>query len=144
MPGDYVWFKHTNHDLTADVPITALIGTGVPVVLCKNGNYQVYLQRASLVVTTYLAAVVTIVGSVTGRVYAEFNVPATAPTTAGETNYQVDYGPSGLACVLGESLLLNISQAGLVADLHIEAYQKIGQTVAGSGTYGVVGIVGQA
>lgn len=124
MAGDYTKFQRHYQTLTTDVFITALT-TSATVLTVRNANYQIFIQKAELVVTTFVASTVTLVGATSGIVYARFDVPAAA-TTNGTEPYPVDYGPTGLGVQLGESVNVSVSQVGVVAVLHIEAYQKAG------------------
>lgn len=124
MAGDYTKFQRHYQTLTTDIFITALT-TSATALTVRNANYQILIQKAELVVTTFVASTVTLVGATSGIVYARFDVPATA-TTNGTEPYLVDYGPTGLGVQLGENVNVSVSQVGVVAVLHIEAYQKAG------------------
>lgn len=125
MAGDYTKFQRHYQTLTTDVYITALTPSPTTVLTVRNANYQIYIQKAELTVTTFVASVQTLVGVTSGKVYARFDIPATAPAN-GTEYYLIDYGPTGAAVNVGESVQLVSSQSGPVAVLHIEAYQKAG------------------
>lgn len=125
MAGDYTKFQRHYQSLTTDVYITALTPSPTTVLTVRNANYQIYIQKAELVVTTFVASILTLVGATSGRVYARFDIPGTAPANGTEF-YLVDYGPTGAGVNVGESVQLVNSQVGAVAVLHIEAYQKAG------------------
>lgn len=130
MAGDYTKFQRHYQTLTTDVFITALTPSPTTVLTVRNANYQIYIQKAELVVTTFVASILTLVGATSGKVYARFDVPA-SPSSAsvpssGTEYYLIDYGPTGLGVNVGESVQLVIGTSGVVANLHIEAYQKAG------------------
>lgn len=131
MSGDYEKFQRHYGSLTTDVQITALTSSVPSVLVPRNVNYQVYIQKAMLFVSTWAASLVKLVGHTTSNVYAEWVVPATAPTADDEgVVVPIDYGPLGLSLIqIGESVDLTLSAAGVVGYLHIEAYQKLGKTI---------------
>ncbi len=131
MAGDYAKYSRHYQTTTTDVNIVAINATYLNVLPVKNLNYQEFIQKASLVVTTYTATTVTIVEHTTGIVRARFDIPAApnAPSIGGAESYLIDYGPVGLGCTIGNSLDVSCSQVGVAAQLHIEAYQKLAVTV---------------
>jgi hypothetical protein len=129
MAGDYTKFTRHYGALTNDVDITALTPDPSTLLPVRNLNYQIYIQKASLVVTTYVASVITLQGHTTGRVYGTFNIPAASPSTASNADYVLDYGPQGTPVVLGESVDVLMTPIGAVGILHVEAYQKLGKTI---------------
>lgn len=124
MAGDYTKFQRHYQSLTTDKLITALTPTTSTLLTVRNSAYAIFIQKISLVPTTYGAETIQFVGSVTGNVYGSFSIPAAAPTTGSDDDYTIDYGPTGLSIAAGENLNLSLSATVVVAALHIEAYQK--------------------
>lgn len=124
MAGDYTKFQRHYQSLTTDFALTAITPNPSTLLTVRNSAYAIYIQKISMVVSTYVASIIQFVGVTTGNVYGSFSVPATAPTTGSDDDFIIDYGPTGLAMSTGENLKLTLSQAGPVAYIHIEAYQK--------------------
>lgn len=131
MAGDYTKFQRHYQNLTTDLAITALTPLTNTLLTVRNANYQIYVQRAVLSVTSFVACTVQLQSASNSVVWGQFTIPATAPTADACEIYTLDYGPTGLGITLGSNLNLVISAANLVASLHIEAYQKAGSTLQG-------------
>ncbi len=131
MAGDYIKFQRHYQKLTTDIDATAMTPSPTTILTVRNTNYQIYIQKAELIITTFFASILTLVGHTSGVVYARFDIPA-APTTAPNLPYPdpIDYGPTGTPVQLGESVDVVISAVGFVGILHIEAYQKQGATIS--------------
>lgn len=131
MAGDYFLYQRRYGNLTTDVQLTTLTTSYPSVMVPRNVNYQVYLQKAYLMVTTYTAVTVKLVGHTSGNVYAEWVIPAAPPTSDSEDVARVvDYGPAGLSLIqVGENLDVTVSGTGLAAFLHLEGYQKLAKVI---------------
>lgn len=128
MAGDYTIYKRRYSDITTDVLITALTPTPFTILTTRDINYRIFLQKISLVVSSYKVCVLSLVGHTSGLVYAQFSIPAAATSNSTDV-FEIDYGPSGLGAVqIGENIDLVNSSVGVIAILHIEAYQKLAQT----------------
>jgi hypothetical protein len=124
MAGDYTKFQRHYGNLTTDLELAALSPNPQAILVPRNANYQVFIQSAELVVTAYGAGTIKLVGHVTGRVFALFNVPA-APSSNDTDIFYIDYGPTGLGCNIGETVDVSSSNVAIGAFLHIEAYNKL-------------------
>jgi len=129
MAGDYTKFTRHYENKTTDIDITALTPDPTTLITVRNASYQIFIQKASLVVTTYVASVITLQDHTTSRVYGTFNIPASAPSTAGNADYVLDFGPQGTPVLLGDSVDVLITPVGAVGILHVEAYQRLGKTI---------------
>lgn len=123
MAGDYTKLQRHYQSLTTDFALTALTPSPTTVLTVRNSAYAIYIQKAELVVTTFVASVISLVGATSAKVYARFDIPATAPAN-GTEYYSVDYGPVGTQVNVGENVQLSFTQAGVVAILHLETYQR--------------------
>ena len=130
MAGDYFLYQRRYGNLTTDVLLTGLTATYPGVMVPRNQNYQVYIQKAMMMITTYVACVVTFVGSVSGNVYARFDVPASAPNVGEDISFPLDFGPAGLSLiVVGDSINVSLTNASLTGYIHIEGYQKLANVI---------------
>ena len=128
MAVDYTLFQRRYSTLTTDFEITGLVVNPSTVLTVRDVNYQIFIQRAELVVTMYAAGTVKLVGAASGRIYATFNIPA-APSSSNVDLFALDYGPTGFGVNIGESVQVSWSNSNTDALLHIEAYQRLAKTV---------------
>ena len=122
MAVDYTLFQRRYGVLTTDFEITALAINPTSVLVPRSINYQIFIQRAELVVTTYAIGTVKLVGHLSGRIYGTFNIPASANAT---DMFNLDYGPTGFGVNIGEAVDVSWSNAAMDILLHIEAYQRL-------------------
>ena len=137
MPGagDYLFYQRHYTQKCTDANILATTdysaGNGTAVLSAKSANHQLFIQKISVSVTTYSAKTWTFQDSAGTPVPgAVGSIPAAAPTTAGDAQFVWDFGPKGWPLTIATNLLLKMSAAGAAAQVHIEAYEKIGQTIA--------------
>ena len=137
MPGagDYQFYRSQYHDKSVTKDILAATdyssGDGTAVVSVKNANYCIYVQRILISITTWAAKVWTFNDSAgTPVMVGSVSIPATQPTTGGDAQFVLDFGPKGKKLTLGKNLLMDMSGAGAAGSVVIEAYEKLDTTVA--------------
>jgi hypothetical protein len=130
--GDYLFYQKTYEAKFLDRVILATDTTAqlAAIITVRNAFYQLYIQKVTLSPTTYAAQTLTFQDTAGTPVkLGLISVPATAPTTGGQSaQYLIDFGPRGFAMTLGKNLDIIVSAAGIGGLLHIEAYQKLGST----------------
>ena len=129
--GDYVHYKNLYSDKTTDAEI--LVGTTAlaNVIAPKSSSHQIWIQKITLSITTHFATTATFDDDGSGAVVAQHTDAAAG---AGVLSVVVwDFGPKGTPLTVGANLDIAIGSAGLVARVHIEAYEKLGATVAAFG-----------
>lgn len=132
MAGDYTKFQRHHGAVIVDYDVTILQSQTAVLVTPRNVNQQVYLQSVRFFPKAYPAAPVTIsVTDSTGLVVGTLTVPAAAPGLGGVSGEMyLDYGPTGSPLTLGATLSCVFSAPGLSGRLHIEGYQRQGQTIS--------------
>lgn len=130
--GDYNHFTRRWYaDKSLDRNIAVGDGTAqlAAVLAPKNAGYQLWIQKITVSPTTYAAKTLTFQDTAgTPFVIGLISIPAAAPTTSGFQPYILDFGPKGIALTAGKSLDI-VLVAGLVASLHIEAYERTANAV---------------
>jgi hypothetical protein len=129
MPGDYQRYLRLYSNLLTNLALGPVQTFYPSAITVKKSVYQIWLQSMNLVVTNYVAGTIQVVGDVSGTVYGEFNIPAVAPAAGASAQYFIDYGPEGWAAQLGENIDIDGVPDGFTGLLHIDAYQRLGQTV---------------
>jgi|ERR1700680_1758317 len=128
MAGDYTKFQRHYGNLTTDIELAALSPNPMALLVPRNVNYQVFIQSAELMISAYAVGTIKLVGHVTARVFALFNVPA-GPASSADDVQRIDYGPTGLGCNIGETVDVVSSNVAIGAFLHVEAYNKLAVVV---------------
>lgn len=115
--------ENTNKSVQIDVNATGTGATGV--ISPRAVGYTVYVQRIIFHPTTYATGTFVFLDGGSGTVkIGEFAIPATIPTTGGETNQHVlDYGPEGVPLTAGKRLDYT-NTAGPAGKLQIFAYER--------------------
>ena len=119
MHGDYTSYKHTYSDKTTDI---ALAAGGTGTIVPKSAKHRVYVQKVEGSITTHANAkyiritdgtlIVTLVNDLTKAA----GVP---------DEFRQDWGPKGFAFTLGATVTIESESSGPVADVHVEAYEKL-------------------
>lgn len=131
--GDFFQGRYSR--ITKDIPILAATdysaGNGTSVVSVKNVNYTLFIQRIVFSPTTYAAKTFTFQDNAGTPVPIGFmSIPAAAPTTGSDQDqFNLDYGPTGVALTEGVDLLMKMSATGAAGILHIEGYVKQTKTM---------------
>jgi hypothetical protein len=128
MAVDYTLFQRRYASLTTDFEISALAVNPTAVLVPRDVNYQIFIQRAELVVSIYAVGTVKLVGATSGRIYATFNIPAAASASNVDL-FALDYGPTGFGVNIGEAVNVVWSNAAMDILLHIEAYDRLAVTI---------------
>jgi hypothetical protein len=123
MPGDYrdvIQRTYGSKVVDLDLP------TGNNILVAAKGPLQlIAVQYVSFVPSTFVAATITLVDSITGLAVGTLTVPASAPQIGdGSSMLFLNYGPSGTKLSKGANLLLGVTANGAAGRLHIEYYQK--------------------
>lgn len=121
MAGDYMLFQRRYPSLTCDVDLTTFDTGKAGIVPVKNANYQIYVQRITYAPATVAAVAIVFkdsAGTAIGTVPASQAVPL-----------PLDFGPTGRALAIGTNLDL-VAANGPAGAIHIEAYQRLGQTIS--------------
>ena len=140
MAGDYTKFQRHYGNLTTDAEVTALTPDPLFLMAPRNAAYQIFLQKVTLMVVQYPTSIttVTLQGVTSGRVFAKFTIPVAAQDNQTDF-FDIDYGPTGLGTVIGDSIAVYFPAGNIDFQLHIEAYQRLVLTTsANSGQYTTV------
>lgn len=132
MAGDYLKLQRHYGPLVTDLDLTVLDmdGTRPAVVSPRASTYQVYIQKITFAPSVYAAVVLTFKDSA-GVVIGKFSIPATEPTTGADDGMRMlDFGPNGTPLTLGATLAIGFAGVGVAGRVHIEAYQRLGQTIS--------------
>lgn len=90
-----------------------------------SATKRICLLEATFAPSTYVAGVLALIDSETGRAIGTLTIPEGGPgVVEGANQYTLDFGPSGTKLTAGADLLLSIVSGGVVGRLHIEACQK--------------------
>lgn len=82
-----------------------------------SANERIFVQRITMEITTGSAT--------TWQVIDNASVPMTrAVDTTTITRYEFDFGPEGIPCTAGQSLVLNVGATGAAGWVTVEAYVK--------------------
>jgi hypothetical protein len=135
MAGDYLHWQMQFARRNTDVNILAATDDST-LIAVRSANHQLYIQRIVVSVTTYSAKTWLIKDNASTPVpIAFFSIPAAAAALPSESGTIVfDFGPNGAALTLGKDLTLDVSAAGAAGFIHIDAYEKLGTTVAVAST----------
>ena len=131
MPGDYISFQMINSRRTTDIDLAAGDATKAGIVTPSTANHKLYIQLIVFVPSTYSAKTLTFRDSAASPVpIGLISIPAAAPTTGGDVGFRLDFGPTGVALTTGKNLDIILSGAGAAGRIHVEAYEKLGQTIS--------------
>jgi hypothetical protein len=131
--GDYLhWqFQFTRKNVDRSILAADTSAAHADIIVPKTANHRIYIQKITFSPTTYAAQTITFRDGAGAPVPIGFmSVPATAPTTGGDCQYVLDYGPTGTPLTVGEELDVILSAAGIAGRLHIEAYEKLELPIA--------------
>ncbi len=124
MSGDYRFYQGTYTNKSVDIALgSAATGT----VSVKSAKHRLYIQKVEVAIVTHANAkkVTLIDGSgVTIGIVNDLTAAAGVPDVV-----LFDFGPQGRALTLGATFTVVSESAGPVADVHIEAYEKLDSTV---------------
>ena len=129
-------YRSFYQDKSTTIQLVAATDDQASFIAAKSANHRLYVQRIVVTVTTYSAKTWTFQDTAGTPVPIwHISIPASAPTTGGETaEYVVDFGAEGVALTLGKDLSLDVSAAGAAGIVRVEAYQKLGATVEAAST----------
>lgn len=122
--GDYIQIQRENTPKRADLDILVGTQTYNNVLTPKTANYQLFIQRIVLSITTHFDATVTFDDDGAGPPIAAFTDEATVIPTV-PSSWVWDFGPYGRPLTAGANLDVGQSAAGIVAVVHIEGYEKL-------------------
>lgn len=106
-------------DLSLTQQIAAATTTITDLIAVKNASYSIFIQKIIVTITTDAAQSLTLQDDAsTPLVLAEI------PTSPGEGRFEYDYGEVGRQLTEGKNLDCNLSAAGLVGSVIIQAYQR--------------------
>jgi hypothetical protein len=129
MTGEYLQLRRENENKSKTYQMAAADTSTQTdnMIAVKSANHQLFIQRIRFFPTTYSAVTFTFRDDAGTPVPIGFmSIPATAPTTGGDTDmYLLDYGPEGTPLTAGRNLDVVLSAAGAAGRLVIEAFQKI-------------------
>lgn len=126
-------YRTIYQDKSTTLQVLAATDDQVSFIAPKSAAHQLYIQRISVMPTTYSAKTWDFQDTNGTPVpVGHISIPAAAPTAAGDASFVLDYGAAGVALTVGAGLTLNVSAAGAAAMVRVEAYQKIVNAAAGS------------
>lgn len=104
--------------------------TGANFITVRNANYQIFVQKIMVNVSTVAAQTLTFADDASTPV-----VITVLPASAARGNQVIlDGGAEGVPLTLGKNLDITASAAGVAGSLVVECYQKLGAVVAAAGT----------
>jgi hypothetical protein len=121
--GDYGHFQRTFESKTTDVTLATSDGGKQDVIAVRSASHQLWIQRITYHPITAAAQVVTFQDD-NGTPLKIGTIPASQATPI-----VIDHGPKGVPLTVGKNLDI-ANTAGPAAQIHIEAYQKLGASVA--------------
>jgi hypothetical protein len=150
MAGDYFHYQRQYTRKIADAVIltsTDYSSTDGVLVSCKSANHQVFIQEIDMEISVFAAKVWTFEDSTgTPIPFGIVSIPAAATALPSESNsIRIKFGPAGFPLAQGKGLSLKMSAAGVAAQVHVEAYEKlIGPVALAVGNPGPNGQLGTA
>lgn len=125
--GDYLFYQRTHSNKSID---GALAAGATITVSAKSVNHRLYVQKVQVAIVTHAnAKKVTLVDTAGSPV--TIGVVNDLTAAAGVPDVVVfDFGPKGRAVTLGKNFTVVSDASGPVADIHIEAYEKLDNTIA--------------
>jgi len=126
--GDYKNYKDLYTDKTVDLEVLVATAALANVITPKSASHQIWIQKITLSITTHFATTFTVDDDGSGAVIAQHTDAAAG---AGILSVIVwDFGPKGTPVTVGANVDIAIGAAGLVARVHIEAYERLGAVIA--------------
>jgi hypothetical protein len=132
MPGDYLHWQTVYTRKIVDFnsgPLTTNVPAIVPV---KSPNHFLIIQKIIFSPTVYVTQNLIFQESLTLFGIALFSIPAVPPSSGstGSVLYNADFGLTGTALAIGNSLDLVSTGPGPTGRIHIEAYERLASGVA--------------
>ena len=121
--GDYQFYQNHYSSKTTDGALTA---GGTVTVVPKSSNHQLFIQKILININTHANAKTIVVGdgTITLATVNDLTAAVGVPDSV-----IFDFGPKGRAMTLGATVTVTSAASGPVADVHIEAYEKLGATI---------------
>ena len=130
--GDYNYYQRRYASKNVNVDILTGTASYDNVITPKSANHQIFIQKITLSITTHVADTYTVDDDGAGPAIAT-HLDVT-PQAAGVPSVVVwDFGPEGRPITKGANVDVSHSSTG-VANMHIEAYEKLVGPVAMSST----------
>lgn len=121
--GDYKFYQNHYSDKSTD---GALTSGGTVTIAAKSTLHQIFVQKVQIAITTHANAKTITLGDGTLTIGTVNDLTA----AAGVPDVIVfDFGPKGRAMTVGATFTVTSATSGPVADVHIEAYEKLGNTL---------------
>jgi hypothetical protein len=122
-------------DKSTTLQIAAATDDQASFIAPKTADHQLFIQKIVVSITTYSAKTWLFQDSAGTPVPIYFiSIPAAAGTTAGDDNFEIDFGAAGIPLTVGKGLSLDVSAAGAAGIIRVEAYEKLGNVVAAAST----------
>lgn len=128
MAGDYNKLRMAYADRSVDAVVltTTDYTTANTLITVRSAEHQIFIQKIHVSVNVYAAKTWTFQDdSGTPVLNGVLSIPAAAPTTAGDVEFVIDFGPVGYGLTKGQSFQLKMSATGAAAAVHIEGYEKL-------------------
>lgn len=122
--GDYLFYQSHYSNKSTD---GALASAGTVTLVPKSTGHQLFIQKIQYGIITHAA------GKKITASDGTITLPSIVDQTAGAGVPDVvllDFGPKGRALTVGATLTITSEASGPVADVHIEAYEKLGSAVS--------------
>ena len=128
--GDYRHYQAHYTDKSTDLNVTTSTDD-TTIITVKSASHQLFIQKITVNISTYAAKTWQFEDSNSSAVpVANLSIPAAAVALPSETGTIVfDFGPKGFALTVGKNFLLNVSATGAAAQVHVEAYEKLGAAI---------------
>ena len=135
MAGDYTLFQRRYGNWSTTVEVLTIDTGKTSLITCRNANWQVYIQRVIFYPTVFAAVTMTFQDTnALPKKIGIISVPSSAPVSSTTINpmdvTRLNFGPNGVPLTLGKHLDVVFSGGGIAGQLHIEAFQRLGQTTA--------------
>jgi hypothetical protein len=130
--GDYNFYQRRYASKNANVDILTGTASYADVITPKSANHQIFIQKITLTITAHAADTYTVDDDGAGpNIATHLDV---TPQAAGVPSTVVwDFGPEGRPITKGANVDVAHSATG-VANMHIEAYEKLVGPVAWAST----------
>lgn len=121
---DYKRYKDLYSDKSTDI---ALAAGGTGTIVPKSAKHRVYIQKVEGAITTHANAKTITISDGTLTVTLVNDLTKAAGVS---DEFRQDWGPKGFAFTLGATVTIASEASGPVADVHVEAYEKLDATLA--------------
>lgn len=130
--GDYNFYQRRYASKNTNVDILTGTANYADVITPKSANHQIFIQKITLSITSHVADTYTVDDDGAGpNIATHLDV---TPQAAGVPSVVVwDFGPEGRPITKGANVDVSHSSTG-VANMHIEAYEKLVGPVAMAST----------